>query len=82
MEAGCDSLLCRQDPCLIGVISQGENGFEYTCEKDFLDAIDVMFENPEWRIAAGKRSEEKAAIFDRVTFGNTMEKIYNSVLHR
>ena len=84
IEAAANGLpfLCRQDPCLIGVISQGENGFEYTCEKDFLDAIDVMFENPEWRIAAGKRSEEKAAIFDRVTFGNTMEKIYNSVLHR
>lgn len=73
-------LLCRKDPCLTGVISQGENGFEYTSEEDFLDALDVIFENQEWRITAGKQSEEMAAVFDRVAFGNTMEEVYKSVL--
>lgn len=73
-------LLCRQDACLTGVISQGENGFEYTCEKDFLEALDMIFENPEWKIAAEKRSKEMVSAFDKETFGNTMEKVYQSVL--
>jgi 1,2-diacylglycerol 3-alpha-glucosyltransferase len=75
-------LLCRKDPCLIDVIRQGENGFEYTCEQDFLAAVETVFEDPEWRAAAGKMNEEIASAFDRVTFGNAVEDIYKSVLHK
>ena len=74
-------LLCRKDPCLVDVIRQGENGFEYTCEQDFLAAVAAAFEDPEWRVAAGKRSEEIASAFDKATFGNAIEDIYRSVLH-
>lgn len=73
-------LLCRQDPCLSGVISQGENGFEYTCEKDFLDALDLILNDPEWRDSAEKKSEEIAAVFDKETFGNAVEEVYESVV--
>lgn len=73
-------LLCRQDPCLTGVIRQGVNGFEYTCEEDFLNALAVIFENPEWRIIAEKRSGEIASTFDKETFGNAMEEVYKSIL--
>ncbi len=75
-------LLCRQDPCLADVIRQGENGFEYTCEQDFLAAVAAILEDPKWRAAAGKISEDIASAFDKMTFGNAMEDIYRAVLNK
>jgi len=73
-------LLCRQDLCLQDVIEQGENGFEYTTEEEFLQNIEAIMQNPDWRVHAGKRSEEIAAGFDKEIFGETMEKVYESLL--
>ena len=73
-------LLCRQDLCLKDVIAQGENGYEYTSEQEFLDAIQMVVGDPDWRVAAGKRSEEIAASFNKEAFGTAMEEIYKSVL--
>lgn len=39
-------LLCRQDLCLKDVIVQGENGYEYTNEQEFLDAIQTVIGDP------------------------------------
>lgn len=73
-------LLCRQDDCLADVLKEGENGYEYTCAQEFLDAIDAVMDNPKWREAASKRSEELAAGFDKKAFGEAIESIYESVL--
>lgn len=74
-------LLCRQDLCLDDVIEEGENGYEYRDEEEFLDRIEEIAEDETWRIHAGKRSEEIAASFDKTTFGNAVEEVYKSVLH-
>lgn len=73
-------LLCRQDDCLNDVLQEGENGYEYTSAEEFLNAIDTVMEDPKWREKAGKRSEEIAASFDKTTFGEAIESIYESVL--
>lgn len=73
-------LLCRQDPCLRDVIAQGENGYAYTSAAEFLNGIRELFDHPEQRAAAGKRSEEIADAFDKKAFGNAVEAIYTSVL--
>lgn len=73
-------LLCRQDLCLKDVIVQGENGCEYTNAAEFLDGIENIIKNPEWRKKAGRRSVEIASAYDKYTFGNAIEKVYNSVL--
>lgn len=73
-------LLCRQDLCLEDVIKEGENGYEYKDEEEFLDRIEEIAEDRTWRIHAGKRSEEIAASFDKATFGNAVEEVYKSVL--
>lgn len=73
-------LICRQDLCLKDVIARGENGYEYTNEQEFLDAIQTVIGDPEWRVAAGKCSEEIAASFDKKAFGTAIEEIYESVL--
>lgn len=73
-------LLCRQDDCLTDVLEEGQNGYEYTSAEEFLQAIDEMVHDPAWRAAAAKRSEEIAASFDKKSFGEAIENIYESVL--
>ena len=73
-------LLCRRDPCLAGVIRQGENGFEYDSEAEFLAYVRQICHDPEWCKAAVRTSEEIAATFDKSTFGDAVEKIYTNVL--
>lgn len=72
-------LLCKQDRCLQDVLLPGENGYEFTNETEFLEKVDAMVNNPDWRIAAGRRSEEIAVSFDKSSFADTMEEIYASV---
>nr|MBQ8244242.1 glycosyltransferase family 4 protein [Oscillospiraceae bacterium] len=72
-------LLCRQDDCLADVLQEGENGYEYTSAEEFLEAIDAVMD-PQWRRSAAKRSEEIASSFDKKTFGEAIETIYESVL--
>lgn len=73
-------LLCRQDDCLEGVLLQGENGYGFTCEEEFLEALSKMAEDAQWRKQAGKRSEEISALYDKVTFGNSVEELYKTLL--
>ncbi len=73
-------LLCRHDKCLDDVIMQGENGYEYEDEDEFIEIIHSVLDNPDWVDRAGKRSEEIAASFDKQSFGDAIEKIYQSVV--
>jgi len=73
-------LLCRQDDCLVDVLKEGENGYEYTSAQEFLNAIDAIMDDPKWRERASRRSEEIAASFDEKAFGDAIENIYESVL--
>ena len=73
-------LLCRQDDCLADVLEEGENGYEYTSAEEFLEAIDTMMDDKDWRTAAARRSEEIAASFDKKAFGEAIENVYESVL--
>ncbi len=73
-------LLCRQDDCLNDVLQAGENGYGYTSAQEFLDAIDAVMEDPDWRRAAGRRSQQIAAGFGRKAFGEAIEDVYESVL--
>jgi len=73
-------LVCRQDPCLENVIIQGENGFEYSNEKEFIDAINLVCNSSEWRANAGRKSEEIASVFDKTSFGASVEEVYISTL--
>jgi len=73
-------LLCRQDDCLADVLQEGENGYDYTCAEEFLEAIDAVMADPVWRESAARRSEQIAAAFDKKAFADAVESIYESVL--
>ena len=73
-------LLCREDLCLKDVIRQGENGYEYTDDSDFLAFIDAIAKDPNWREDASKISEQIAGNFDKSVFGDSIEDVYNEVV--
>lgn len=73
-------LLCRKDPCLSAVIKEGVNGYEYDTMEEFIERLNRITENSDWRNSAGKHSEEIASTFDKGHFADTMEAIYVSVL--
>ncbi len=73
-------LLCRHDECLDGVLYEGENGFSFTEEEEFLDRLDRMLSEDGFLERAGKRSEEIARIFDKSTFGESVDLLYREVI--
>lgn len=72
-------LLCRRDDCLQDVILQGENGYEYSVESEFIACLTAIANDPEWRRSAGKRSEEISGSFDKSAFGVAVETVYRAV---
>ena len=73
-------LLCREDLCLVGVIEEGENGYQYRDEAGFIDALKRITADPTWRESAARKSEIIAASFDKATFAKAIEELYLSVL--
>lgn len=81
LEAAANGLplLCRRDPCLDGVIVEGQNGYEYEVEEEFCEIIDTILEHPEWCRAAGSQSEQIAAVYDKSHFAAQIEDVYEMV---
>lgn len=75
-------LLCRADPCLQEVLIPGENGYTYTNEAEFRAGLAAMAADPDWRAAAGERSRQIAASFDKTVFGDNVEAIYSDVIKK
>lgn len=73
-------LLCKKDPCLDGVLVDGRNGWEYEAEEEFCDIIDSILRNPDQRQDAGSQSEQIAASFDKSSFAEKIEDIYEAVV--
>lgn len=78
VEAAANSLplLCRKDQCLEGVLFNGENGFYYTNEEDFLEGVKLFMQAPQWYQSAKRRSEEIATSYDKSLFGERIEDVY------
>lgn len=82
VEAAANALplLCRKDDCLDDIIDEGGNGYQYTTKEEFLSKLQWIMDNDAWRVTAGKRSEEKAAFFDKSNFGDKIESIYEETI--
>lgn len=73
-------LLCREDPCLQDVLIGGVNGYTYCDESEFLQHFLKICDNPQWRVIAGEHSRNIAMGFDKHTFGDSVEAIYDTVV--
>ena len=69
-------LLCRKDDVLRGVIIEGENGYTYENEDDFLFYLKKIINNPKWRKDASRKSREIAQSYAKENFAKAVEKIY------
>ena len=82
LEAAANGLplLCRRDPCLDGVLVEGQNGWEYEAEEEFCGILDSILAHPDCCRTAGTQSEQIAAAFDKECFAEKIEQIYEEVL--
>lgn len=73
-------LVCREDPCLEGVISQGENGYTYRSPDEFLDEMDKVLADPDWCVCAGQKSEQIASAYGREQFAQNIQAVYQAAM--
>jgi len=73
-------LICRRDPCIDGVVVDGENGYQYDNEDDFTAKLLLALRDSVWRERAKKKSEAIASMYDKKTFGCALEEIYKSLV--
>ena len=74
-------LLCRKDLCLQGILKNGENGFEFSDEQEFLEGIKAISNDDAWREKASKISRSLAMHFDKAEFADAIERLYKSVIN-
>ncbi len=74
-------LICRDDPCLEGVIYQGRNGYCYTSQEGFLEAVEQVLDQETWRDQAKAYNLSLAYKFSKQQFGLAVEEIYKNVLY-
>lgn len=73
-------LLCREDPCLQDVLLLGQNGYTYSDERGFMDALLYIVSDSKWRESAGLKSRELASRFDKRIFADSVESVYDCTL--
>ncbi len=78
MAAGLP-LVCRADPCLDGVITNGENGWQYADAKGRSAALAALLADPALRRAMGCRSALTARQFSAQQFACRVEELYREV---
>ena len=74
--------LCRADPCLEGVIRNGENGWQYRSADEFRHLLAEFLAHPESRGALCRRAAESAEDFSAERFAQRVEEIYREQLVR
>ena len=74
--------LCRADPCLEGVIQDGENGWQYRSTEEFRQRLEAFLAHPETHETLRRQAAESAEQFSAQRFAQRVEKIYQMQLAR
>jgi len=75
-------VLCRADPCLLGVVRDGENGWQYRDEADFRAKLEDFLAHPLRREALSRCARETAEEFSSQRFAERVEAIYLEQIQR
>ena len=73
-------LVCRDDPCLHGVLETGDNGFAYQTKEEYLDAVTSLLTDGDLRRRMSARALEKSAEFSVERCAERMIELYRDVL--
>ena len=74
--------LCRADPCLTGVIREGENGWQYRSQEDFLEKLQAFLAEPQRWESLSQNARSGAEEFSAVRFADRVEAIYREQIER
>jgi len=70
-------LLCREDECLADVIQSGTNGFVYKDKNDFIEKLNILWNDKEKRLSMGQKARETVLNnFSEKAFVNSCERLY------
>ena len=72
-------LVCREDPSLMGVLQNGDNGFIYRNEQEFIAGVCEILEDRSLREQMGSRSLHRAEMFSDQLFVEKTLGLYHSV---
>ncbi|HEX2947101.1 MAG TPA: glycosyltransferase family 4 protein [Clostridia bacterium] len=72
-------LLCRRDECLINVIDQGNNGFMYETEDEFIKYVLSMIDDPAFRKRLRQNAVDKSMEYTAENFSAAIERTYKRV---
>jgi len=72
-------LLCRRDECLVNVIDQGNNGFTYENEDEFIEYVLNMINDPSFSRQLRKNAADKSLEFTAENFSAAIERTYRRV---
>ncbi len=75
-------VLCRADPCLAGVVRDGENGWQYRGEADFRAKLDLFLSRPHRREDLRRSARETGEEYSAQRFAQRVEAIYLEQIER
>lgn len=74
--------LCRADPCLNGVIRDGENGWQFRDFSDFMSKLETFRAHHELRRALSEQAAASARDYSAEEFARRVEAIYLAQIAR
>lgn len=75
-------VLCRADPCLLGVVRDGENGWQYRDEADFRAKLEAFLARPRQREDLSRAARETGEEYSARRFAERVEAIYLEQIER
>lgn len=75
-------VLCRADPCLLGVVRDGENGWQYRDEADFRAKLGAFLAQSCRREDLARAARETGEGYSAQLFAERMEAIYEERIRR
>lgn len=75
-------VLCRADPCLLGVVRDGENGWQYHGEEEFRQRLEDFLAHPQYRETLARAARETGEEYSARRFAERVEAIYFEQIER
>lgn len=75
-------VLCRADPCLTGVVRDGENGWQYRSEADFRAKLDLFLSRPHRRDDLRRAARATGEEYSAQRFAERVAAIYLEQIER
>ena len=75
-------LICRDDPCLEGVLDDGKNGFAYRTPEDFVEKCELLINDPDMQAEFARVSLERSEEYSDRNCALRMLKLYEFVTEK